>query len=268
MFGVGIVALALVAGCGGSSDDRATDASAPMQSGDAPDSPSTDDIDPTTTLAVASPATTGDESGPTDLSDQTDGSTDSGQSGEDSQPGTCTVTVTGDRTESWTFDQDITSFSSDYWLGEEQLRETVEFLGEEISGGSFEEIVASGRPVITFLSLSCSNPQDLVQGALVTHTNATRADDLPMAPGSYPISGGLFDAEGPAGTVIADFSVPDDELYGTVDNSGVLSISVWDRDLIEGSFAFDALEAFTDNPKEVHVEVTFTFVCQGFVNDC
>jgi hypothetical protein len=185
--------------------------------------------------------------------------------------GTCTVTVTGDREESWTFAQEITSFSSDYWISEEDLRGTIDFLGEDIAGGSYDEIVARGEPIITFLQVSCSNPDDLVEGALVLPGNATRATDLPMGPGVYPITGGLFGAdEVAAGTMVASFGVADeDELYGTIADSGSLEITRWDLDGIEGSFSFDAQQAFVDeNPKQVSVTVQFSFVCTAQFSGC
>jgi hypothetical protein len=185
--------------------------------------------------------------------------------------GTCTVTVTGDREESWTFSQDFTSFSSDYWISEEDLRETVEFLGEDIAEGSYEEIVARGEPIVTFLQVSCSNPDNLAQGALVLPGNATLAADLPMGPGVYPISGGLFSAaDVAAGEMIANFGVAEeDELYGTVAGSGSLEIARWDRDRIEGSFSFDAQQTFVDeNPKQVSVTVQFSFVCAATAGGC
>jgi hypothetical protein len=192
----------------------------------------------------------------------TDGGTNGGQ-------GTCTVTVTGDREESWTFEQAVTSFSTDYWMSEEQLRATVDALGEDVAGGSYDEIVARGEPIITFLSLSCSNPETLLEGALIMHTDATRASDLPMASGSYPISGGLFDAAtGPAATMIADFAVADGEVYGTVADSGTLEITAWDGTRIEGTFSFAAQQTLADTPKDVHVDVTFSFVCEATMSGC
>ena len=89
------------------------------------------------------------------------------------------------------------------------------------------------------------------------HTDATRASDLPMAPGSYPISGGLLDAAtGPAATMIADLSVLDGEVYGTVADSGTLEITAWDGARIEGSFSFELKQTLSVSPKDVHVDVT------------
>jgi hypothetical protein len=208
---------------------------------------------------VASQSTTSPESG--------DGATPATTTGvvAGGDDGSCTVTTSGDRQDSWTFPQAVTSFSTDYWLSEENLRETVEFLGEDIAGGSYDELVARGEPIITLLSISCSDPDNLIQGVLVTPGNATRAADLPMGPGSYPISGGLFDAgEVPAGAMIADFSVNEDELYGTLPDSGSLEITRWDLDRIEGSVSFDARQSFVDtDPKQVSVAVEFSFRCPG-----
>lgn len=236
----GLVFVGLLAACGGSDDDAADTASGTgVSSNTGPDGSTPAD-------ATAVPATAGD----------------------DVKRGTCTVTISGDRSESWTFEQSVYSFSTDYWMDEEELRGTVEALGEEIAGGTYEEIVGRGEPIVTFLSLSCTNPDDLIEGAVVMPTDATHASDLPMGPGNYPISGGLLDTQGPAGTMIADFSVSDEELYQTVADSGSLSIATWDSSHIEGSFAFAAREAFVDAPREIQVAVTFSFVCEETLTGC
>lgn len=182
--------------------------------------------------------------------------------------GECTIVVTGEREGTWTFPQSIYSISTDYWMSEDELRETVEFLGEDIAGGSYDELVERGEPVITFLSVGCSNADNLIEGGTVTHTNATLASDLPMGPGSYPIVGGFFDADGPASTVIGEFSLSNDEMYNTVGDSGSLEITKWDMGAIEGSFSFDAVEAFVDDPREIRVTVEFSYVCPGWFTGC
>lgn len=219
---------------------------------------------PTTTDASEQPTTSTAPSGAV----ETSGSTTSAPEPSTPGGGECTVTITGDREEVWTFEQAITSFSTDYWLSEEDLRSTVEFLGEEITGGSYEEITGRGEPIITFLQISCSDPDNLIQGALVLPTNATRATDLPMGPGTYPISGGLFDADGEVRTMIADVSVNEDEVYGTAPGSGSLEITRWDLDGIVGSFSFAAREAFVDDPQDIEVMVQFSFVCREWFSGC
>jgi len=183
--------------------------------------------------------------------------------------GECTITVTGDREETLTFAQSIYSFSSDHWIGEDELRGTVEALGEDIAGGSFEEITARGEPVITFFSVSCADPDNLIQGVTATHTNGTLVGAFPEAPGSYPITGGLFNAGGTPGTVIADFSYGDDELYRTIPDSGTLDITRWDSEAVEGSLSFSAEESFVEgNPRRVTVTVGFSFLCDGWFSGC
>jgi len=186
----------------------------------------------------------------------------------ESNGGTCTVEITGDWEASWTFDQSIFSVSSDYWTSEEVLRETVDALGEDIAGGSYEELVERGEPIITFLQMACTDPDNLLQSALVTHTNATKSEDLPMGPGTYPIIGGLFEAAGSAGSVIAVFSTDGDEVYGTVPGTGELEIRAWDGQRIEGMFAFDVEELFVDQPKKLRVSTTFAFTCDGWGSAC
>jgi hypothetical protein len=247
-----VVAMIPTASCGGStsSDDSASASPTPSPTSSAPSS-------------IAAAPTTGLDSAST-----TTAIPSTTETAGETSPGTCTVVLTGDREETWTFPQAITSFSTDYWLSEEDLRETVEFLGEDITGGSYEDLVARGEAIITWLQVACSDPDNLIQGALVAPTNATRASDLPMGPGTYPISGGLFDADGPAGTMIADVTVNEDELYGTVAGSGALEITRWDLERIEGTYTFAARQAFADEPMEIDVAVTFSFGCASWFSGC
>ncbi len=182
--------------------------------------------------------------------------------------GECTVVVTGDREDTWTFEQSVYSVGSDYWMDEQELRDTVEYLGEDIAGGTYDEIVGRSEPIVTFLSVSCVDADDVGRGASITHTNATHRTDLPMGPGSYPIIGGVFDANGPAATMIASLGVGTDEVYGTVPESGSLEITRWDLERIEGSFSFQAVEGLVDQPQEVSVTVEFSFVCDGWFGGC
>jgi hypothetical protein len=223
--------------------------------------------DATPTTPLTAPATTASGEGGSTASTSA-AAPDDVRDAVPTASGGCTVAISGDRDESWTFEQAITSFSTDYWLDEEELREVIEFMGEDITGGSYDELVESGVPIVTLLQISCSDPENLIQGALVTHTNATLTSDLPMGPGRYAISGGLFDADGPAGTMIADLSVDEDEIYGTIAGSGSLEVTQWDRERIEGSLSFAAREAFVDDPREIEVTVSFSFVCREWFSGC
>lgn len=222
---------------------------------------------------VSSPETTDQDTVATTPADQATVTTtvagkDTPSSGDSGSGGECTVTVSGDRDDTWTFAQSVYSVSTDHWMSEQELRETVAALGEDVVGASYEELVARGEPVITFLSLSCVDPDELLQGASVSHSNATTRADFPMGPGSYPIAGGLLAGDIPPGTLFADFNVDSDELYGTVAESGSLEITRWDLARIEGSYAFDAVESFVDDPKKVRVSVTFSFGCAGWFSGC
>ena len=136
---VGLVALGLLASCGGSSTDDET---------------ASGTSEPATTVVPVATSSAGTDSDDqpangtepevgTPTTDVSSSATTVGAS--DNAQGTCTVTVTGDRVESWTFEQAVTSFSTNYWISEEQLRATVDALGEEVAGGSYDEIVAVRR---------------------------------------------------------------------------------------------------------------------------
>lgn len=182
---------------------------------------------------------------------------------------TCTVVITGDREETWTFDdgENNAGIATDYWFSDETRREAVEELG-----GSYEEFVEKGDPLVAFLGVYCSesdDPMEPGQGANVRATNSTEAADLPMAPGVYPVvGGGAVIDEGPAGTVIADVAMIDDEIYETIADSGSIEVTRWDNEEIEGSFSFAALEMYSESPKEIAVTVQFSVVCQSPPYDC
>ncbi|MCJ7781532.1 MAG: hypothetical protein MUQ27_11980 [Acidimicrobiia bacterium] len=151
--------------------------------------------------------------------------------------------------------------ATDYWFSDEALREAVEELG-----GSYDEFVEKGEPLVSFLGIYCSesvDPMEPGQGVDVRATNATRAADLPMGPGSYAVvGGGTAMDDGPAGTMVADVTVIDDEIYETIADSGSLEITRWDIQGIEGSFSFASREMFAENPKEIEVTVQFLLVCE------
>jgi hypothetical protein len=245
-----VIAVLLIA-CGGGDGDEGED---------------TEDIGGDTVVTTA--ATDSSSSSPTTVAAEVTTTDDTGGQVAGSDEGECTITLSGDRDDTWTFPQDPYTTFSDYFMTEDELREMIEFLGEEAAGGTYEEIVARGEPIFSFLALGCYDPEETMPGVTLTHTNATTSSDLPMAPGSYPISGGFFEADGPAGTMIADFNVSDDELYGTVDGSGSLEITRWDSEVIEGTFGFDAKEAFVDSGREVRVEVTFSYRCPASPTGC
>ena len=181
------------------------------------------------------------------------------------QPGSseCTVVITGDHEETWVFESGANSvgIATDYWFSDDAIRGAIEELG-----GSYDDFVEKGEPLVAFLGIYCSasdDPMDPGHGAGVRATNATRATDLPMGPGSYPIVGdGTVIDDGAAGAVIADVTLVGDELYETVTDSGVLDIARWDIEGIEGSFSFVAREMFSSDPKEIDVAIQFSVTCE------
>ena len=192
--------------------------------------------------------------------------TDESNPDEGAQPGSseCTVVITGDHEDTWVFDSGANSvgIATDYWFSDETIREAVEELG-----GSYDDFVEKGEPLVAFLGIYCSasdDPMDPGHGAGLRSTDATRATDLPMGPGSYPIVGdGTVIDDGAAGAVIADVTLIGDEIYETVADSGILDIARWDIEGIEGSLSFAAREMFSSDPKEIHVAVQFSVICEA-----
>jgi hypothetical protein len=242
----------VVAACGGGGDAGA--------SGDSTTEPVIEDEESTETTST------------TIQSDDDDGGSDTSEAAAEtsSGDGECTITVTGDLEETHVFPQSVFTFTSDHWATEDELREIIEFLGEDNTEGSYEELVARGEPIVGWFIYNCVDPDDLGKGVLVLPTNETTPDQFPMGPGTYEVTGGLFDATGTPGTVISSFGMDDEELFGTVDGSGELVISRWDTEALEGTVTFDAVEAFVeDEPREINVAVDFTVMCQpGFHSGC
>lgn len=217
------------------------------------------DVDPEATTTAPMSGTEAPEATTT-----TGGDEDTPDAGEPAGGSECTVVITGDREETWTFDglENRVGVATDYWFSDEAIREAVEELG-----GSYDEFVEKGEPLVAFLGVYCSastDPMDPGQGVDVRATNSTRAADLPMEPGIYPIvGGGTAIDEGPGGTMVADVTVVGDEIYETVPDSGSLEITSWDIGGIEGSFSFASQEMFSENPKEIEVIVQFSLVCEA-----
>ena len=175
--------------------------------------------------------------------------------------GSCVLTASGDHEESWTFEQTHTSFSSDYWLSEETLRQAAEEFDVD-----YDELVAEGKPVILLFQVACQDSTDHLTGVLLTQANEATVNDVPMGPGTYSTSDSLFGDE--PGEFGASFSPNGDDLYEAVPGTGVVEITNWDKSRIEGTAAFDAVERFADSPREVHVELTFNYVCTDFYTGC
>ncbi len=234
--GVAAVLVLIAAGCGGDGIDTTQ-----------PTDDGAGRTGTTTTQPTANTATTAGESG-------------GPSTGTTADVGECTIVLSGDITESLTHPQSEYSFTSDYWLTADALQEALDFFDLD---EDYEDYVARGEPVTSWLLFNCVDRDNLENGVLVAATNTTNPDQFPLGPGTYPVSGGLFDADGPAGTVIANLG-HDDALFDTVEGSGELIISRWDGDRLEGTVSFEAYEIFTEgDPQEVSVRVDFTYRCHA-----
>jgi hypothetical protein len=183
-------------------------------------------------------------------------------SGGETGGGECTITVTGGVEDTIVHAQSVFTFTSDHWTSEEDLRELVEFMGEDNVGGSYEEMVERGEPIVGWFLYNCVDPDDPSSGVIVYATNETGPDQFPMGPGTYEVSGGLFDAVGPVATVVSNFGVSAEEQFDPVPGSGELVISRWDTETLEGTIAFDGIESFAEGePREINVMVEFTVIC-------
>jgi hypothetical protein len=188
--------------------------------------------------------------------------TTGGAGGEEIEGGECTITVSGDVEDTIVYPQSVFTFTSDYWATEDELREIVEFMGEDNVGRSYDELVSRGEPIIGWFIYNCVDPDDPAGGVIVLPTNGTSPQQFPMGPGTYEVSGGLFDATGPVATVISNFGVSSEEQFDPVPGSGELTISRWDTEALEGTITFDGVESFAEGePREINVMVEFTVMC-------
>jgi hypothetical protein len=172
----------------------------------------------------------------------------------------CRVTVSGDDDRTWSAPDDGEAFATDYWRTEEELRAQYEVLA--IQGDpTFEEIQTEGLAVFSFFSMTCAGEDGDMVAIFVS--GATTRDDMPMAPGVYPISGGLFGAgDLPAGEMSASYMPAEASTWGE-EGEGTLAIEVWDGSQIRGTFTFIAEERFVSDPRVVEVSGTFEFVSGG-----
>lgn len=175
--------------------------------------------------------------------------------------GSCTITVTGDVEQEVTYPQDPLSINTEYWLTEDQIRESIEFLEIE---ETYEDFLSRDEPVLLWLEIACGAEytQDTVgPSVLVASTDGTKGAQMPMGPGTYPVSGGIFDMVGTPGTVIAGFNLSPEEPFSTVDGSGELVITSWDKSTIQGMVTFEVEEAFVDQPRHATVQMDFSYIC-------
>lgn len=146
----------MVTACNGATTD--TDGSSPSESSGGSQTSQTDD-----SLAGGAD-TTEAATETTETSAPVSGGGDGGE---------CTINVSGDLEETIVYPQSAFTFASDYWASEEELREVIEFFGEDNSGGSYEEIVASGEPILGWFMFNCVDPDDPGSGVVVLPTNDT-----------------------------------------------------------------------------------------------
>lgn len=200
-------------------------------------------------------------SGATTTTTATTGATDPATTPVGSGGG-CTVQVTGDQEVSWTGPDDVSAFTSDYWYTEDELRQQFDFLGDP-TGGTFDEVLAAGRPVFTFFLGNCSGSDGQIVSLFVS--DATTRADFPMAPGSFVIApSGLFGGgpDLPPAQFSVLFGADSEGVWGT-DTAGTLEITEWNGARIQGSFAFTASERLVDNPRTVAVTGAFAFTCRS-----
>lgn len=104
------------------------------------------------TIAVSDTASGAPESDTAAPESTTTGDTDGGSADDGAASGRsqCTVAVTGDREDAWTFESGVNrvGIATDYWFSDEALREAVEELG-----GSYDEFVDKGEPLVSFLGI-------------------------------------------------------------------------------------------------------------------
>lgn len=175
------------------------------------------------------------------------------------EDGGCLVVVGGDDERSWTAPDEGEVFASDHWQSEGELRVLYDFLAIQ-DDPSFEEIQEAGLAVFSFFSMSCVGVGGDTVAIFVS--DATTRTHLPMAPGTYPISGGLFGAgDLPPGEFSASYLPATASMWGE-EGSGSLTIDAWNRSRIIGSFTFVAEERFIADPRVVEVSGTFEFECR------
>jgi hypothetical protein len=156
--------------------------------------------------------------------------------------GSCSVTVTGDVSASWTQPQDMGSLLVTYWLSTSER----EFLDMTSGDESF--------------LMNCKSDQGSIS---LYSTNDTTAAQFPMAPGSYVVAASGILGGGDAGQVSALVTIGEDTLW-RVPEAGTFNITTFDGHKFAGSFQFK-IERLGDDLKTVEASATlsgtFDFGC-------
>ncbi len=262
-----LAALAIVGvlgACGG--DDAADTTDAPADVTEAPgatdstaaasdSSDAADSTEPPTTDETSAPETDATSAPTTEPA--ADASGDRG----------CHVDVTGGLEVSWDSPDDNAAITTDYWYSEEELLQQIEFLAEEGTDPATElaNALETGEPIFSLLLMNCSEPDG---GSLsFTHSSATTRSAMPMAAGSYPISGGfLSGADSPSGTISVLVVMPGEAEADAIwvpEGEGTFEITSWDNAAIEGTFTFPVAESLVDAPRQATVNGTFAYTCKA-----
>jgi hypothetical protein len=151
--------------------------------------------------------------------------------------GTCSVSVTGDKQAEWTGGGTIADVLVSYWLTEEEA----EFLGDD---------------AFTIL-FNCTGPSG--DSISIFNGQGGTADNIPQAPGSYPLQGGFAE-----GAVFASLlTLTDSETnWGITDEGGTLEITRFDDERIAGTFTAsmeDTLAELSGEESEGAIVVTGSF---------
>lgn len=184
-------------------------------------------------LALAT-AGCGDEGDDEQLADSTRVPTVDVAAG-DPAAGNCSVTIAGDETLTIQGNGGEAAVASVHWFGEDE-------------------------PEIAALLLNCLDRTDPGRSVVLTPSQDTTAEDVPMGPGSYPIP------ESDAGLNPGEFraTVNTGSARYNVSSAGTLEITSFDERGVAGTFSFVAREAQAEGePGRISVTGRFDFACTG-----
>lgn len=197
------------------------------------------------------------------------GSPGSSGSARQSGPGSCEVAFSGDLQLEAKTGGGPSSFGSDYYYDDDEMRENLEQIAKIANSDASEDEIKrqvdedmKSDPRLFLLIINCVQDPDF-SISLLPGGEAKYAD-VPFKAGNYRIAeGGLFGADGDSKDFGVLMTTGDDAFYG-VSEAGELNITRFDEKGIAGTFSFTAEQMLADGePKTVKVSGKFDYPCSA-----
>ncbi len=188
---------------------------------------------------------------------------------QQSGPGSCEVTFSGDLQLEAKTGGGPSSFGSDYYYDDDEMRKNLEQIAKIANSDASEDEIKrqvdedmKSDPRLFLLIINCVQDPDFSISFLPG--GGAKYADIPFKAGTYRIAeGGLFGADADSKDFGVLMTTGDDAFYG-VSEPGELNITRFDAKGIAGTFSFTAKEVLADGePKTVQVSGKFDYPCSA-----